>query len=218
MLTAELSALFLGLLYVAHLAGLEPRDLTGLPPLNLLAALGGPWPMVAEYLAYLMLFAAYLVVVLTVLTTVAALLGDGGHERVRRNLSKGRDPAGLQPLIWLTLLGMPVFILGILLFARPVEIPRLLFVTTLIVLTAVQTLRWFTIGDFWRGLRGLDASLRELTRPGRPEPTPEPEPGAGPVPSDPPPNESIGTGGGWVTASRNRAGRHEEGADATIPS
>lgn len=218
MLTAELSALFLGLLYIAQLAGLGPRDLTGLPPLNLLAAMGGSWPAVAEYLAYLMLFAAYLVVVLAVLTTVGTLLGDGGHERVRRSLSKGRNPAGLQPLIWITLLGMPVVILGILLFARPVETPRLLFVATLIVLTAAQTLRWFTIGDFWRGLRGLDAGFREMSRPGNIEPRAEPEPVAGPVPSDPSPNESIGTGGGWLTASRDRAGRGEERADATIPS
>lgn len=217
MLTAELSALFLGLLYVAHLAGLEPRDLTALPPLSVLTALGGVWSSIAEFLAYLMLFAAYEVGLLAVLTAIAALLGPDGQARVRGSLSKGRDPAGLRPLIWVTLLGMPAILLGILLFARPVEIPRLLFVTTLIVLTAAQSLRWFTIGDFWRGLRGLDASLREMTRPGNPEPIPEPEP-AGPVPTDPPRQRSIGGGGGWLTASWDRSFRGEKGTDATIAS
>lgn len=217
MLTAELSALFLGLLSVAHLAGLEPRDLTALPPLNVLTALGGVWSSIAGFLAYLMLFAAYEVGLLAVLTAIAALLGPDGQARVRGNLSKGRDPAGLRPLIWVTLLGMPAILLGILLFARPVEIPRLLFVTTLIVLTAAQSLRWFTIGDFWRGLRGLDASLREMTRPGNPEPIPGPEP-AEPMPTDPPRQRSIGGGGGWLTVSRDRAFQGEEGTDATIAS
>jgi len=41
------------------------------------------------------------------------------------------------------------------------ELPRLAFVALLIALAAAQTLRWFTIGDAWRGAAGADADLRE---------------------------------------------------------
>lgn len=213
MLTAELSAGFLVVLYLIHRAGLDPRALTSVPPLDLLAMTGGAGASIAEFLAYLLLFAAYEVMLLASLVVIGALIDGAGAERVRLSLSRGRDTTGIRPLIWLTLVSTPLIAAEILMFGQPSGRPRLLFVAILITLTAAQTLRPFTVGDVWRGLRRLDASLRELTRPGRPAPAPAPTVTGRPRPGNPPPRRTAGGGRGWLAVTRWRRGRVEESDD-----
>jgi len=181
-LTAELSLGFLCLLFVASLAGLEPRGLLAFPPLGVVAAFGPFAALLAELIAYMMLFAAYEVVGLAALSAAGWLLGDPGQERIRRSVAIGRDTTALKPAIWGTVVGMPLAIAALLLFADPTDLPQLLFVGLLVSLTAAQTLRPFTFGDWWRGVRRQGAHTRDLSRP----------PGAGaaslvPVVPDPPP-------------------------------
>lgn len=179
MLTAELTLGFLPLLYLAHLAGLDPRDLTRTPPLDLLVAMGGLGPAVAEFLAYLGLFAAYQLVLLVTLRSARFVEGENSLDRARGELSRGRDPRGLTGLLKITCVLAPCLALVPFLVGDAREMPRLVFVALVITLAAAQTLQPFTFGDSWRGGGTIDADLREMTRPGLAVPVVQPAP-AGP--------------------------------------
>lgn len=213
MLTAELTLWFLPLLYLAHRLGLEPRALTTVPPLDLLVALGAAGAAAAEFLVYVMLFAAYQLALLAGLRAVAFLRGDPDPDRLRESLSRGRDPRGLGPLLWLALLGAPAVVAWAILAGEARELPRLVFVALLIALAAAQTLRWFTLGDAWRGTAGVDADLREVTRPGQTALAAEPAP-AGPPAPEPSRTATARRDDGrpWLDATPRRRGGGTDGA------
>jgi hypothetical protein len=200
MFTAEIVLGFLVALALALWLGFDPRLLLTLPPLDLLARLGRAGQFLAEYLAYLELFAAYQLGLHALLAAVDALRDPPSTGAVWRALAQGRDDTNLRPLAWCVLFGAPLAAILVLRLGTHDQ-PRFLCIASLLTLAAAHTLRPFRFGDFWRGLRTLGATLREQTR--HPEQRPRaPDVPPTPVPAPAPrPPILLGHEADWVEAA-----------------
>lgn len=207
MLTAELSAGFLVVLYVAHRVGFDPEHLAMVPPLDLLTASGRLGEGIAIVLAYILLFAAYELTFFVLLRVAAALRRDAGIERLRSGLSRGRDPYALKKVIWTSLAVAPIGT-AIVLLVSPHDASRAIVIGLLLAFTAAQTLRPFTVGDVVRATLRLDEDVQEMTRPGDAIDGPRSSGGdnVSLVPREPNEHGTTSTAG-WIDLNGSRPGR-----------